>query len=279
VSARALGPLAAVRRHWPEYVIEGWALGVFMVAACVGTVLLYDPRSPVFEVIADPFWKRALMAAAMAGTAVALIYSPWGKRSGAHMNPAFTLSFWAMGKIATVDAVYYAVFQTMGGLVGVLASLVITGGLLADPQVNFAVTVPGPDGAGPALFGELMIAFVMMLVVTVMLNSRFDGLTGLAAGGLIFLYVLYESPFSGFGMNPARSLASAVPANTWTAFWIYLVAPPTGMLAAATLHSRVLGITPRFTQPKLHPNGETRCIHSGFEPDHGRGDHADARPV
>ena len=275
----ALGPLDALRQHWPEYAMEGLELGMFMVAACIATVLLYDPRSPLFVAIADPFWKRALMAAAMAGTAVTLIYSPWGKRSGAHMNPAVTLSFWAMGKVATIDAVYYVVFQTIGGLVGVLASLALTGGLLADPQANFAVTVPGPDGAGAALFSELVIAFVMMLVVTVMLNSRFAGLTGLAAGSLIFLYVLYESPCSGFGMNPARSLASALPANTWTAFWIYLVAPPTSMLAAVALHSRVLGITPRFTQPKLNPNGETRCIHSGFEPDYGRGDHADARPV
>lgn len=275
----ALGPLAALRRHGPEYVLEGLELGLFMVAACVGTVLLYDPRSPLFPAIAAPFWKRALMAVAMAGTAVALIYSPWGKRSGAHLNPAVTLSFWAMGKVATVDAVYYVVFQTVGGFAGVLASLVLTGGLLADPQANFAVTVPGPDGAEAALFSELVIAFVMMLVVTVMLNSRFAGLTGLAAGGLIFLDVLYESPVSGFGMNPARSLASALPANTWTAFWIYLVAPPAGMLAAVALHSGVLGFTPRFTQPKLNPNDETRCIHSGFEPDDRRGDHADARGV
>jgi aquaporin Z len=279
MAARVRGPFAALRRHWPEYAIEGWALGMFMVAACVGAVLLYDPRSPAFAIIADPFWKRALMAAAMAGTAVALIYSPWGKRSGAHMNPAFTLSFWAMGKIAPVDAVYYAIFQTIGALAGVMASLVLTGGLLADPQANFAVTVPGPDGAGAALFGELIIAFVMMLVVTVMLNSRLAGLTGLAAGGLIFLYVLCESPLSGFGMNPARSLASALPANTWTSFWIYVAAPPAGMLSAVALHARLLGHMPRFSQPKLNPNDETRCIHSGFEPCRKPGGRADARPL
>ena len=51
----ALGPLAALRRHWPEYAIEGWALGMFMVSASVATVLLYDPRSPAFHLIDDEF--------------------------------------------------------------------------------------------------------------------------------------------------------------------------------------------------------------------------------
>jgi aquaporin Z len=262
----ALGPLEALRRHWPEYAIEGWALGMFMISASVATVLLYDPRAPTFGLIENEFWKRALMALAMAGTAAAIIYSPWGKRSGAHMNPAFTLSFWVLGKIKTVDAVYYALFQFVGGLCGSLLSYVLTGGLLADPQANWAVTVPGPQGVAAALFSELIIAFILMFVVAVMLNSKFDQLIGIVAGGLIFLYVLYESPYSGFGMNPARSFSSALPANTWTAFWVYLIAPPTGMLTAVFVHSYVLGLPADFTQPKLNPNYVTRCIHSGFEP-------------
>ena len=262
----ALGLLEALRRHWPEYAIEGWALGMFMISASVATVLLYDPRSPTFGLIENEFWKRALMALAMAGTAAAIIYSPWGKRSGAHMNPAFTLSFWVMGKINTVDAVYYALFQFVGGLCGSLLSYVLTGGLLADPRANWAETVPGPQGVAAALFSELIIAFILMFVVAVMLNSKFDQLIGIVAGGLIFLYVLYELPYSGFGMNPARSFSSALPADTWTAFWVYLIAPPTGMLTAVFVHSYVLGLPADFTQPKLNPNYVTRCIHSGFEP-------------
>ena len=264
--APALDPLEALRRHWPEYAIEGWALGMFMVSASVATVLLYDPRSPAFHLIENEFWKRALMALAMAGTAVAIIYSRWGKRSGAHMNPAFTLSFWVMGKINTVDAVYYAVFQFVGGVAGSLLSYVLTAGLLADPQANWAATVPGPDGVPAALLSELIIAFILMFVVALMLDLRFDQLTGVAAGCLIFLYVLYKSPYSGFGMNPARSFASALPSGTWTAFWIYLVAPPLGMLTAVFVHNYLLGMPNEFTQPKLNPNHMTRCIHCGYEP-------------
>ena len=202
----ALDPLEALRRHWPEYAIEGWALGMFMVSASVATVLLYDPRSPAFHLIENEFWKRALMALAMAGTAVAIIYSRWGKRSGAHMNPAFTLSFWVMGKINTVDAVYYAVFQFVGGVAGSLLSYVLTAGLLADPQANWAATVPGPDGVPAALLSELIIAFILMFVVALMLDSRFDQLTGVAAGCLIFLYVLYEFALFGVRNEPRAQL-------------------------------------------------------------------------
>ena len=146
--ASSLGPVAALRRHWPEYLIEGWALGMFMIAASVADVLLYDPRTPTFQLIENPFWKRSVMALAMAGTAVALIYSPWGKRSGAHMNPAFTLSFWFMGKVKTVDAIYYGIFQTIGGVLGVLTGYVLTAGLLADPQATGRSRCRGPRASG-----------------------------------------------------------------------------------------------------------------------------------
>ena len=63
--------------------------------------------------------RRGLIGVAMGLTAIALIYSPWGKRSGAHMNPSVTLTFWRLGKIKSIDALFYIVFQFLGGWVGV----------------------------------------------------------------------------------------------------------------------------------------------------------------
>ena len=45
--------------------------------------------------------------------------------------------------------------------------------------------------------------------------------------------MIVAGPVSGFGMNPARSFASAFPAHTYTAFWIYMIIPFAGMLSAA----------------------------------------------
>jgi aquaporin Z len=91
---------SALRQHWPEYLIEGWALGMFMVSAAIFTALLEYPGSPVHQLIPNGAIRRGFIGLAMGLTAVALIYSPWGRQSGAHMNPATTLTFLWLGKAA-----------------------------------------------------------------------------------------------------------------------------------------------------------------------------------
>jgi aquaporin Z len=226
-----------VRARWPEYAIEAAGLGTFMVVACTFGALLGHPRSPVVLSVPEPLVRRALMGLAMGLTAVTLIYSPWGRRSGAHFNPATTLTFWRLGKMQRRDAIGYAIGQVLGGLAGVLVAAHVLGAVLAHPDVRYVATRPGAAGVAAAFAAEVTIAFVLMSVVLRMSNdvslARF---TGLAAGTLVALYITIEAPLSGMSLNPARSLASAVPAGVWDAFWIYLVAPPLGMIAAAEVY-------------------------------------------
>jgi hypothetical protein len=74
--------------RWHLYAIEGVLLGAFMVSACLFGVILEHPDSPVLRAIASPFVRRSIMGIAMGSTAIALIHSPFGLRSGALMNPA-----------------------------------------------------------------------------------------------------------------------------------------------------------------------------------------------
>ena len=67
------------------------------------------------------------MGVAMGSTAVALIFSPLGKRSGAHFNPSVTLTFFRLGKIKAWDAVFYVLFQFAGGIAGVANRLACAG--------------------------------------------------------------------------------------------------------------------------------------------------------
>src|SRR5437870_13647490 len=131
----------AVGSHWPEYAMEAAGLGTFMIVACAATVLLEHPASRLHAI--DPTVRRALMGLAMGLTAVALIHSPWGRRSGAHMNPAVTLSFVRLGLVRPVDGLFYGLSQVVGGTLGVTAGYLLTAGALARPEANWVATVPG----------------------------------------------------------------------------------------------------------------------------------------
>lgn len=259
-------PADAVRRNWPEYLIEGWALGTFMVSAGIVATLLGAPTSPLQRAIAAPFWRNAVAGIAMGLTAIALIHSPWGKRSGAHMNPAVTLTFLRLGKIKPWDALFFIVAQVLGGTAGVLLVAAAAGPAFSNPPVNYAATVPGPGGAGVAFAAELSISLGLMLtVLTLAASARFARFTGLAAGCLVATYITFESPLSGMSMNPARSFASAAPGMQWQHFWIYMTAPLLGMLAAAQLFLALGGVRRALCAKLLHPLG-VRCIHCGYEP-------------
>jgi aquaporin Z len=118
--------LKCFRAHWPEYLCEGAGLGLFMVSAGLFGTWLEAPGYPLRRSIDDPLLRRTLMGLAMGLTAIALIYSPLGRRSGGHFNPATTLTFWTLGKIGSADALAYIAAQFAGGLYGV----VLVGGLL-----------------------------------------------------------------------------------------------------------------------------------------------------
>lgn len=254
-----------LQQHWPEYVIEAWALGTFMVSAGLFTALLEYPGSPVHPLISNTHVRRALVGLAMGLTAIALIYSPWGQRSGAHMNPATTLTFLRLGKIQPWDALFYITAQFMGGVGGVLFTKLVLRDILAHRSVNHVATVPGPAGAGIAFLAETAIAFGMMLMVLFVTNTpKLARFTGLFAGTLVFLFIAFEAPLSGMSINPARTAASALPSGIWTGGWIYFTAPLLGMMLAAQVYRGVSGSSTSAC-PKLHHGVKQRCIFCGFQ--------------
>jgi aquaporin Z len=257
----------ALGQHWPEYAMEAAGLGIFMLSACLFGTLLEYPGSPVRQAIADPIWRRFLMGLAMALTAIGLIYSPWGKRSGAHINPAVTLTFFRLGKVAPWDALFYMLAQFVGGVAGALIAWTVLGAALAAPPVQHVVTLPGPSGVGIAFLAEVVIAGLLMSTILGITNTpRLARFTGLFAAALVATYITLEAPLSGMSMNPARTFASALPAYTWTAIWVYFTAPLIGMLLAAEVYTRRHRQRPVICA-KLHHHNTERCIfvHCGYQ--------------
>lgn len=251
----------AVGRHWPEYAMEAAGLGLFMVSACLAVALLEHSASPIHRLVADPFLRRALTGAAMGLTAIALVYSPWGKRSGAHFNPAVTLTFFRLGKIEPWDALFYLVAQFAGAAAGVAAAGWLLGSaIIADPAVNFVATLPGGQGSAVAFAAEVAISFGLMLTVLFTSNAkRLNRFTGIFAGLLVAAYITWEAPLSGMSMNPARSFGSALSARRFAELWIYFTAPLVGMLLAAELYRRIRGDA-SILCCKLHHENDERCI-------------------
>jgi aquaporin Z len=254
---------ACVRRHWPEYLMEAAGLGFFMISACAFGALYEYPNSPVRQVIESQLLRRLLMGISMGLTAIAIIYSPWGRQSGAHINPSVTLTFLRLGKIKKWDAFFYSVFQFAGAALGVAVVAAALGKAVADPAVRYVVTVPGEHGIAVALVAEFLIAFGMMSLVLYFSNHhQLDHYTGLMAGALVATYITIEAPFSGMSMNPARTFGSAWTAEVWQAFWVYVTAPPLGMLLAAEIYLWWKG-KHAVMCCKLHHDSEKRCIFCG----------------
>jgi len=270
-SAQAVGTLTpagrtrrsaafAFKAHWPEFLMEGTELGLFMISACVVTAVLEHPSSPLAHFLPNPSTRRLITGLAMGLTLLALIHSNWGKRSGAHMNPAFTLMFFRLRKVEAWDAVFYVMSQFAGGLGGVLVSLLLLGPLLAHPKVNFAATQPGMRGILAAFVAELLISFLLALTVLIVSNQQsISRLTPYFAASLVAIYITFEAPFSGMSMNPARTLGSAIPAHAFHALWIYFTAPPIAMLIAAETYVRACSARAVYCA-KFHHDNDQRCI-------------------
>ncbi len=245
-----------------EYAIEAFCLGVFMVAATIVTAIFELPSSPIHQAIADPLLRRFFIGVIMGSIAIAIIYSPWGKRSGAHINPAVTLTFLRLGKISPLDAGFYILAQALGAVSGVWFAGILLGKAIADPAINYIVTVPTPNGEAIAFLAEFLLALgLMSMILRVSNNDKLSHLTGLFAGVLVALFITFEAPISGMSINPARSLGSAIPAQVWYGFWLYCIAPPMGMLLAAEFYLR-MGKKKKQLELccKLCPNSSTPCI-------------------
>ncbi len=234
----SLGEFAwdAWRRHWPRYFMEGAELGIFMIVALGLALMLEYPKSHVHRAIASPLLRRFIFGLGIGITVVFLIYCTWGRQSGAQFNPAVTLAMLYLHRIIPWDAFFYIVAQFIGGWLGVILMAAPFSKASANQKVNYVVTEPGKPGVAVAFVAEFVISFVLLATLRLVYQSDWlKPQLGFFAGFLLMIYITFESPYSGMSLNPARSVASAIPARSWKAIWIYFVATISAMLLAVVL--------------------------------------------
>ena len=215
--------------------MEGAELGIFMIVALYLTIVLEHPRSPLRKRLKSELLRRFLLGLGIGVTVVGLIYSPWGRLSGAQFNPAVTLARLSINRIEPWDAFFYIVAQFIGGwLLLVIAGYPVRRAA-AHTKVKWVVTAP-KLGVAAALTAEFIISFLILFSLLLVIHfPKLEWWIGIVAGAHLCAFITLESPFSGMSLNPARSVASALPAGSWAGIWIYFVAPPVAMLMAARL--------------------------------------------
>lgn len=254
-----LGPTVSFRRHWPEYLMEAGEVTLYLFFTCCFATILQHPASPVSHFVTSGIVRRALMGFAVGATVVAIIMSPWGKQSGGHINPAMTVAFYRLGKVARWDASFYGAAQFLGAISGVAMATLLLRGAPGDGAVRYAVTA-GVYGSAVAFAAELAISFFLMITVLLVTNhQRLAPYTPYFVGSLYAVNITFETPLSGMSMNPARTFGPAVYSGYWHALWIYFVAPTLGMLAAAAIFLWTRHSKPSYCAKLRHVNNK-RCI-------------------
>jgi aquaporin Z len=227
--------------HWREWAAEAAGTGLLMFAVVSAKDLIVRAGGPVSEI-----WIRVALVGVVAGLVViAVAYSPLGRRSGAHLNPAVTLGLAAQGSVGAADAICYPLAQAAGGIAGVVAARVC-GPTVVGPAVRWAVIAPAGwlgQPAGAAI--EAVATGIQLAVVFGCLTSaRWRSLAPAAAAILLAGAIAVLAPVSGAGFNPVRGLAPDVPADTYPALWIYFAGPLAGALAVG-MAIRVRGRWPK----------------------------------
>lgn len=177
------------------------------------------------------------------GLAVTVMVYSVGHISGAHFNPAVTVSFATCRRFPWKQVPVYVAAQVLGStLASGTLHLLFGGG-----RELFAGTIPAGSNL-QSLALEFIISFYLMFVISgVATDNRAIGeLAGLAVGATVLLNVGFAGPISGASMNPARSLGPAIIANRYESIWVYMVGPIFGMISGAWAYNLI-----RYTNKPL----------------------------
>ena len=182
---------------------------------------------------------------------LAMIYAV-GDVSGAHLNPAVTLGFFAARRFPGRWVLPYVGSQCLGAVVasGVLRAMF-------PSDATLGATVPSGGAAIQSFVMEFILTMLLMFVIlSVSTGSNEKGvLAGVAVGSVIALAALFAGPVSGASMNPARSLAPALVAWRLEQLWVYLTAPVLGAVAGVVAHRLVYGVEASVRPEK----GSSQC--------------------
>ena len=221
--------------------LVGTALLVFLGLSAV--TFDFGTGSPLARVVPSESWRLLVTGTLFAASGALVTVSPLGRRSGAHLNPAVTLAFWAQRHLHPHDLAGYITAQMLGALGGAALLRLVWGHRAAS--VHYGRTTPGPGvGTAQAVGLEAVMTAALVLVIFAFVSSaRTARWTPLAVLVLVAVEVWRGAPYTGTSLNPARSLGPALVGGGVADLWVYFAGP----LAGAVLAVAVWRAVPRVT--------------------------------
>jgi glycerol uptake facilitator protein len=179
-----------------------------------------------------------------------MLVATLGGTSGAHFNPAVTVTLTALRKISIPDAVVYIVMQLAGAVCAALVvKALLTGSADATNYGATAVNKGMLSGDGAGFLAELIGTFALMwAIMGLAVNPRGDASWApFVIGTTLGFAVMATGPLTGAGLNPARSFGPALVGSAFngggTFLLVYVLAPIVGALIAGIVYT-VLVINP-----------------------------------
>lgn len=227
--------------HWVEWASEFLGTAILLAGGLSAVCLDFGSGSAMVRAVPSHSARLLITGLLFAGTGSLMAISPWGRRSGAHLNPVVTVAFWLRGHVHRHDLAGYVAAQILGAFAGT-ALVRLAWGPVAR-SVRLGVTQPGRGlNAQEAAGVEALMTAVLVSTIFVMVASvRRARWTPLVLWFVIATLVWQGAPYTGTSLNPARSLAPAALLPHWANFGVYVIGPTLGGLAAVAVFAVIPG--------------------------------------
>ncbi|MGD1836064.1 MAG: MIP/aquaporin family protein [Nitrososphaeraceae archaeon] len=254
--------------HLKEYLAEMMGTMILLFSG-ISIIIIFSEDNIVTETISyNKNMENFFIAILFSGTVGVIIISPFGKVSGAHINPAVSISFWLLNKMHHHDLIGYITFQFIGGIIGALLAKEFWGDKFEIAKGG--MTLPGPGITPLEAFGaEIIMTFALVTTLLIILrHQKLVRLVPLIVWILIAIEIFFGSPISGTSINPARSIGPAVALNSWSDQWIYLTGPIIGSLIATYVYKKNLFGPLEIRTAKLFHTSSYGCIFLACKEEH-----------
>lgn len=230
-------PSATTRREVRAWFNELAGTTILLFAAVLVTRWLFGPGSVVADAVSGLPARLTIVGATTGSLLALLIISPIGRSSGGHFNPAVSVTFWLLRRMAPRDVAAYVVAQLAGSVIGVLLGRMALGSVVADPAVNYAALRPASGWSNIGTFsGEAALFALLMVAVVAFLSQPVLALwTPAVVGTLVGLLCAIGAVTSGGSCNPARQFGPLLFAHQWSHLFPYLLGPVVGGIVLAVL--------------------------------------------